>query len=589
MQHRDPAATDTNPANGIAGLLRNEGRKPKLLPDGTHVYPVVDASIPAYGVNGSGTGEITWHPERGLRLRVEAACSPTASGIEATLDQFKRPAAPSRGAGTVFEPSRDAELEARVEGTGEAIRVYQLSVSVNTQSESGTAGDSARIIVDGVALAATVVIRCESELSYWHESQGPCRLLMPDVCIYHWPTQDYAKWSSGDSQHSSQRCSCPLSDSPTLTLFSASVLPNNRSACWLVFEPELIPHGEGHWYTPDVCLAAKSMLSFLCGKRLPFLWTDRFLDENHVTRTYFGTSKVDDVPREYLGYQPTPLHSLEYGRDVVEGLPALFAAYLTLREWFDLEWIVGPLWYAIKAALDDRLGLASVALERFASAHEAFLEANPERKRVKVKFLTKPQSKVLRAELSDAVQAFSQEKGIDLTTRRSTAVTEILDAAVNSIAQLDDSLFSADNVEALRTAMKEAVARADASGKMKLDEDKTSIISRRIDSFAEKTNSDKLTEALEFDGLSVSDQELDAVMKRNDCLHGRRTLENPNSLELIQREVDRFDTLRTLINKAVLARLGYRGMYVDYSARTSSRHFQINRLDSELMPVVPEE
>jgi len=387
---------------------------------------------------------------------------------------------------------------------------------------------------------------------------------------------------SVEAQRSSLRSSCPLSDSPKLTLFSASALPQKRSSCWLVFETALIPDGECDWYTPDVCLAAKSLLSFLCGKRLPFLWTDRFLDDTHVTRTYHGTATVDDFPQADLGYQPAPLHSLQHGGAVVADLPSLFTTYLAIREWFDLDWIVGPLWYAINAYLDDKLGLASVSLERFATAHDAFLEGNPDQKRPKEKFLTKQQSKLLRRELSDTVDAFAKEKGIDLTTSRSPAVSCIIDAAVDSIARLDDSLIPAEAVEVLRSRMREAVGRADKSGKLKLDETKAKIIHRRIDSFAEKTNPDKLTEALEFDGLSVSDPELDAVMKRNDCLHGRRTLGDPDSLDDIRAEVARFDTLRTLINKAVLARLGYRGPYVDYAARPTNGPFPIRNLADEL-------
>ena len=588
MDEKQPVATNASAAADGAGLPVEEGRKPELLPDGTHVYPVVDVTIPARGGIGSGTGEITWHPERGLRFRVEASSGEKASGIEAVLAQLTRPFAPLRGSGSVFEPSRDPELVARIAGTGETIRVYQLAADVNAQSQFGTAGVSAKTVVSGTAVAATMRIERDSELSYWHESPGPCRLLVPDVCIYQWPTQDYAKWTSGDTQHSSLRSSCPLSGSPKLSLFSASALPQKRSACWLVFEPGLIPDGERDWYTPDVCLAAKSLLSFLCGKRLPFLWTDRFLDDTHVTRMYHGTATVDDFPQADLCYQPAPLHSLEHGGAVVESLSSLLTAYLTLREWLDLEWIVGPLWYAINAYLDDKLGLASVALERFATALDAFLEANPDQKRPKAKFLTRPQSRLLRGELSAAVAAFAKERGIDLTTNRLPALAAIIEAAADSIARLDDSLFPADAVEDLRSKMREAVGRADKSGKLKLDETKAKIIDRRIDSFAGKTNPDKLTEALEFDGLSVSDPELDVVIKRNDCLHGRRTLEGSNSLDDIRAELARFDTLRTVINKAVLARLGYRGLYVDYAARPTHGPFPVRSLADELRLTIEE-
>ena len=123
------------------------------------------------------------------------------------------------------------------------------------------------------------------------------------------------------------------------------------------------------------------------------------------------------------------------------------------------------------------------------------------------------------------------------------------------------------------------------SAKLKLDESKAKIIDRRIDSFAEKTNPDKLVEALEFDGLSVSDAELEAVTKRNDCLHGRRTLRDASSRDDVKDEVARFDTLRTLINKAVLARLGYRELYFDYAARPSRGPFPVKSLAEELTTV----
>jgi hypothetical protein len=113
-------------------------------------------------------------------------------------------------------------------GAGETIRLYQLAAGVNAQSQFGTAGVSAKTVVSGTAVAATVRIERDSELSYWHETLGPCRLLVPDVCIYQWPTQDYAKWTSGDTQHSSLRSCCSLSDSPKLTVFSASALPQKR-------------------------------------------------------------------------------------------------------------------------------------------------------------------------------------------------------------------------------------------------------------------------------------------------------------------------------------------------------------------------
>src|SRR5262249_11801621 len=147
----------------------------------------------------------------------------------------------------------------------------------------------------------------DSELSHWHETVGPCRLLFPDTRIIQWPKQEFVKWTTAETYHSSLRSSCPLSEAPRLTVFRANALPQDREACWLVFEPALIPERERDWYTPDTCVAAKSLLSFLCGKRLSFLWLDRFVDETHLTRTYLGTGKIDDLPEADVCYQPAPL------------------------------------------------------------------------------------------------------------------------------------------------------------------------------------------------------------------------------------------------------------------------------------------
>lgn len=559
-----------------------ESRNPELLADGTHVYRVVDVSIPAHGVNGNGIGEIRWHPDTGLQVQVEAMAEQTLPDLGAILGRLNQPSASSAGAGAVREPSRDPQLVGRILGTGDAIQVFELAANLERQSQSGTAGFSMETIITGTAVAATVRIERDSDLSFWHETIGERRLLIPDLWMHQWSKQDTVEWKCGDALRSALRSSTPLSTSPRLTIFSATKLPADRYASWLVFEPSLIPEGERDWYTPDACLAARGLLSFLTGKQLPFLWMDRFLEDSHLTRTYFGTAKVDDFRQEEQGYQPVPFRSLQHGGSVVAVLPSLFERYMKLREWFDLDWIIGPLWYATTARLDDKLGLASVSLERFSTAHDAFLKANPDQKRQKIKFLTKAQSKTLRGELIDAVAAFAKEREFDLSASRSADVNSIIDKTVDAVARLDDSLFPAEALESLRAKMRNAVDVADKAEKIKLDESKESIIGKRIDGFAAKTNPDKLIEAIEFDGLSVSDVELEAVMKRNDCLHGRRTLLDATNLSGINEEVARFDTLRTLINKATLARLGYRDQYVDYAARPPQRQFPVKILSYEL-------
>lgn len=549
---------------------------PRLLADGTHLFPVTAASIPHLGVEGKGVGEVRWHPARGLEFRVEA---PT--DLAAAVGLLQRSPGSSAGAGSVLEPARTPQLTARVVGTAETIRLYQLDARHADNSESGIL--SMRRVVSGTAIAATVRIERDSELSWWHETTGTARYLMPDVGMYQWPAEDRPEWVCGDEQRSSLRHSCPLSSIPALTLFSASPLPGDRHAAWLSFDQDLIPADQPDWYTPEACLAARTFTSFMVGKRLPFLWLDR-RQESHLLRTYLGLAKVDDFRLEEHVSQPVPFRSLRHGGGVIPSLPGLFAGYLGLQRWYDLEWIVGPLWYANTAYLDDKLGLASVALERLATAHTAYLKANPADRPPKTRFLSRQQFRALRAGLLAAVKQFAAERRIDLGQTHGPAVEAAIDQAVRLIDGLDGSLFRPDDLGDLRAAMKAAAAEAGEAEGARLDETKQQIIDKRIDSFAEKPNADKLTGVCDFVGLSITDRELEVIILRNDCLHGRRTLEDASDLGSVAEEAARFDTLRTLIHKAVLARFGYRGPYVDYAARPTGGGFPIKTLGNELQP-----
>jgi hypothetical protein len=579
-----PTNADAKPEQNGTGAGSVDNLHPRLMPDGTHNYPVVNVSIPAHGVNGNGTGEVTWHPEKGLQFRIEAT-----STLEAALGGFRQTSRPAASAGEIREPSCDAQLVGKIAGTGDTIQLFELAANTRSQSQSGTADFSMKTIVSGTAVAATVRIERDSKLSFWHETIGDRRLLIPDLWMHQWLNEDKAEWKSDGTYYSSARFSCPLSDSPNLTLFSASKLPHDRYACWLAFDALLIPEGERNWYTPDACVAARSLLSFLTGKRLPFLWLDHFLDESHLTRTYFGTAKVDDFRHEDQGYQPVPFRSLQHGLSVVAVLPSLFTSYLSLRKWIDLDWVAGPLWYAATAYLDDKLGLATVSLERFGTAHSSYLEANPDKKRPRIRFLSKEQFKSLKKELLASIESFATEKSIDLAQNRFPIVSSIIDKTVDEIAKLDDSLFPSELLGDLRMRMNEALRIAGEANKLQLDDTKKKIIENRLNSFAEKTNPDKLIESIEYDGLAVSDLELEAIKKRNDCLHGRRTLLDATNLTEIMEEMARFDTLRTLINKALLARLGYLGLYVDYAARPPQGQFPVKNLADELTPTVADE
>ncbi len=206
MNEKQEAPTDASAHSGAAGAVGDGNSKPTLLPDGTHLFPVVEVSIPAHGMKGNGTCEITWHPEKGLRFRVEAPSGETFSGLEAAIAQlFRRPASSSAGAGAVMEPSRAPQLVARIAGTTDTIRVYQLAANVQKQTQSGTAGVSVKMVISGTAVAATVKIERDSDLSYWHETQGARRLLILLICAC--TSGRHKKWPIGlRAAHNTHHC-----------------------------------------------------------------------------------------------------------------------------------------------------------------------------------------------------------------------------------------------------------------------------------------------------------------------------------------------------------------------------------------------
>lgn len=65
------------------------------------------------------------------------------------------------------------------------------------------------------------------------------------------------------------------------------------------------------------------------------------------------------------------------------------------------------------------------------------------------------------------------------------------------------------------------------------------------------------------------------IKNRNRSLHGSRTMGDETETRAIAEELLRFDTLRTLINRALLTILGYAGVYTDYSARPTQGNFPL--------------
>src|SRR6267142_3053124 len=179
---------------------------------------------------------------------------------------------------------------------------------------------------------------------------------------------------------------------------------------------------------------------------------------------------------------------------------------------FDLGWIFGPLWYAARSFVDDKLALACVAVERLGAGFDAFRrESVPQGENPQ--FWTPSQSRKVRTAL----------------------------------------------MAALTEASKEA----------QLTPEQLQVCQRRIEQMGQRTNADKLLDVFDYLRIPVSPCESDTLAKRNVCLNGRRTLEPNGSIEAINEEMIRVDVITMLVHKAMLGLLGYRGPFIDYAPRAA--------------------
>jgi hypothetical protein len=573
MKVGEELSSEPPPSSGVRASGADEPN-PSLLSDGTHVYPVFGVHVPNYGVDGAGAGTVRWHPKRGISFEIECP-----SDLESNLALINRPQGAS---GTFSEVSQIPELTGWVPGIDSVIRLFVVKATrVKSVEKFGTADRSVQRVVSGRAAYASVELPLHHSLTLSYESSGASRFLLPDFSVLPWPREDLISWSDSEALHSALRHWLVLSEEPSLVLYSSTMLGEARDAAWLAFEETPAEDSPG-WLRSEACLEAVSLLSFVSGKRLSFLLKDRVLDEGRILWTYFGSPLLDDLGGVATGFQPVPLRgsseAFQCGHEVATELPAMLVEYRHIRKWYDLDWIVGPLWYALDVYLDDKLALASVALERLAAGYARYFKDLPPEAKKKAKFWTASQSKRIRRALKEAVRLFAEEHSIDLEGSSMRTFAETVEMASEAIGEQEAALFGPELLSELRERMKNTLRRRASEDSIKLDESKQKIIASRIDRFGEATNRDKLVLVFEHLGIELSEREIETIDRRNDCLHGRRTLEDPVDLGAIAEEHMRFDILRTAINKAVLTLLGYRGPYVNYATRKPSGGYPVQPL-----------
>jgi hypothetical protein len=401
---------------------------------------------------------------------------------------------------------------------GTEAHVFEINPEPTTvftvQNEVG----SSRQVVSGQAVYARVSLARERELAFWHDTAPMDRLYLSGLEVSQWPMDEPVELSVGGSRWGRSRSILRLSTVPTLTLYRPSH-PRVQGA-WLAYKAT---GTSGPLCYDKQCEDVRRFASFLTGRRASFLWKDTFTDDSRLSRLYFGG---DCQHREATGIeQPVPLgrsrEALLRGREVVERLPDLFVRFRGLHPAYNVEWIASPLWYANAGFLDDKLALACVSLERLAAAHHDALKQDAVRSSKKA-FLSREQSRALR--------------------------------------------------EALKRELRlVGVAH-------QIPEETVGILDKKIDNIHQIPNADKLARVFADVGISLTAAEQRVLHSRNECMHGRATLADTGDGRGSGDEALRFDTLRTLINRAMLSLVGYDGPYVDYSERPAEGNFPIKMM-----------
>ena len=411
---------------------------------------------------------------------------------------------------------------------GKSFRLFATKGESRRELHIGTGGTSDATVLIGQAAYGELVLPNEGPVSFFRATPRKPRYFISGFQPYPWPDCYVERFNEGNSSRS-VRCLI-LQTAPLLRVMRGGECGVPDGA-WLVDEGEVPPDIRT---PPEICDEARRFISFLVGRTVPFLWTDRFTEEYHFTRLYFGSPHGFSA---VLGNeQPLPLCHLcdviKYSRDICTKLPAMFEKFRTVAKDYDIDFVSGPIWSAFDTYADDKLTFACVSLERLATAHEKFLKRNPSLAPKTKEFLTPEQAK---------------------------AIKPVLGAVV--IALADPLKLSPEAVRIL--------------------------VEKKINNIHTPPNADKLEDVFTFLGLELSADEKSTIIEfRNRTLHGRRTMKE-SSLAAVSKETRRFDVLRTLINKALLRLLDYDGPYMDCGAPAPLKGFSIKVLEKRLVAQPP--
>lgn len=498
--------------------------RPQQLDDGSHLIPIHRIRCAGCESHPAVTGSVRWSPERGTTFEIDL---PAVS--QAELPRYYRVDDARVGCGRFMQPSTEARWTAET-SAGLPVRLYATQETPSYETHYGTHGSGFSSRIAGKATFVEVHLPKNDPLAFWGPIESAQRFFLVGFGSRHWTTTDRVSYLCDSAVVTMNRCSLLLSDISTVRIVGAGPRVCLPLGAWLECDTSDAEDPFTYPRSTD-----RSFISFLTGRRIPFLWHDTLISDSILRRVYFGWNVVDLEEITESHTQPLPLHdsieALRFSREVVGQLPALYERYRDLNECFEFEWILHPIWTANRGVMDDRLALVSVSLERLATEW-----SNLKKTRDGIS--------------SRAHEIWKDERIGGIRDRLSQALEE-------AIAESRLSSDSADDSE-------QTIA---------------SLLRKRIQNIAQSPNADRLVGVFMDLGMVLTVEEKKAIGNRNRALHGARTLRGFATADF-DVEAERFDTIRILITKALLKLLRYRGPYINYVARPDQGNFPVERLES---------
>lgn len=496
--------------------------------DGSHEITLHDIIRVGCAAFPNATGTMRWTAEKGVEYTI------SFPGTSAITPKYYRPDRSSAGAGRLSELDTATPSWTATTDDGTRVELYVMQEEFGATQTTGTSGNSSSCHFNGTALYAIVDIPSDRMLAFDNATTEPIRFFFVGHCARYFHFTDEVSFTARDGGvHSTCRCGIRLSDTPQISLVSSHGFVRTRPSGWLGFQEYPGPLGLKQPTSSEI-----GFISFLNGYLVSFHWSDQRLDSNVIRRTYYGWERSRDAQSRVSHFGPLPflggIETMSHGQDVLKRLPNFFQMFVQRGQDFDFVRALHPTWTAIDSVLQDRLALVSVSLERLATIwHDVRQSIIGEKQRTGTGIWSnKPLLKELRAELVSSVQRF---------------LSLIPDGSLN----LTD-----------RNELQE-------------------VLVSRIGNWTDATNSAKLRAPFVEFGITLTEQEHQALRQRNSALHGTQN-ENGCELAHLDQETLYFDILRMMLTKFVLRLCSYDGPFIDYASRPATGNFEIKSMSPPL-------